>query len=636
MDLTINIKLVEVDEYPIVWNDSIEIVFVLKGKIKVGIDFEVNVLDERQIEIINPNEAYWVKKISDENLVLVLNIDPEFFEKYYKDAKDIFFYTDSSDNSQEGDKYRVLRRYIATILFEIESKLDDYEDVVEEIVLKLMYHLLNEFHYLYYEGENLEEDEEELQRYHRVVKYISNNYMNKVSLQEIAEKEFLSLPYLSQKIKETLGYGFNDYLNQIRVEESIKLLLDTDRSISDIAEEVGFSHLRYYSKHFKNHYKITPLQYRKKYKLNPKLLEKKKKILEVNREGAIPYIVEYLEGYQRYNYDNKITKIDIDLEGEKIGKFNGADTIKLGNAFLLLEEENRRAFEDVQKEITFKYCIIENLFSDDMDIYKGKNKRFINWTRVENILDFILKIKLRPIIVYDKIEEHIREEFIKYFSQIYDLDASKWLNPNMESLDICLVGDSINEDYDNMKIVPSLLKKYTYDRERLVFNLIDEIGEDTELNNDCFFGGNGIYTNNYLKKPLYYAYMFLNLLGREILDLKEDYIVTRDEEGFKILFFNPSNKKEEKIKAKKISLNLYNINYDLQITKYQLDKKFGSTYDKWLDLGKPERIDNWHWELLREFVHPDINYLYGKKSIVLNLLVNVNPYGAILLILNKV
>src|SRR5690606_23902424 len=127
-------------------------------------------------------------------------------------------------------------------------------------------HLLNEFHYLFYEGENLEEDEVQLERYHRIVKYLSNNYMYKVSLQDIAEKEFLSAQYLSYKIKDTFGLGFNEYLNQIRVEESTKLLLDTDRSITDISEEVGFSHVRYYNKHFKIHYKMTPIQYRKKYK----------------------------------------------------------------------------------------------------------------------------------------------------------------------------------------------------------------------------------------------------------------------------------------------------------------------------------------------------------------------------------
>ena len=61
---------------------------------------------------------------------------------------------------------------------------------------------------------------------------------------------------------------------------------------------------------------------------------------------------------------------------------------------------------EIQAEIGFKYCIVNRLFSDDMDIYKGKNNRFINWTRVENILDFLIGLKLNPIIVRDGIEHY--------------------------------------------------------------------------------------------------------------------------------------------------------------------------------------------------------------------------------------
>src|SRR5690606_20106447 len=102
-------------------------------------------------------------------------------------------------------------------------------------------------------------------------------------------------------------------------------------------------------------------------------------------QDAIPYLVAYLEDYERYNYDNKIIKLDLDLLSEPIDIFNRPNTLHLGNAVLLLEEENRRILEEIQREIGFKYIIINRLFSDDMDIYRGKNQRFINWTRVENI-----------------------------------------------------------------------------------------------------------------------------------------------------------------------------------------------------------------------------------------------------------
>lgn len=643
-DLPINVRLGNIIEYPIHWKDSIEILFVLKGSIKVGIETETNILKEREIEIINSNEVYWVKAVDPDNLVLIVNIDPNFFEKYYDDAKETFFYTDSSNNNQEDDKYHELRRYLSILLFEASSKLDDYEDSIEEHLLEMMYHLLNEFHYLFYEGENLEEDDVQLERYHRIIRYLSNNYMYKVSLQDIAEKEFLSSQYLSFKIKDTFGLGFNEYLNQIRVEESTKLLLDTDRSITDISEEVGFSHVRYYNKHFKIHYKITPLQYRKKHKVSKKQLESMKKVSFFPIKEAIPYLISYLEDYERYNYDNKIIKLDIDLASEVMERFNKAETIHLGDATLLLEEENRRILEEIQREIGFKSVIINKLFSDDMDIYRGKNQRFINWTRVENILDFILGLKLIPIINTKGIEKHIIEDFISNFSYIYDREVEEWLRNDLEGLEKYFLREDVHQVHDSINMVPYIIHSYTHLDNPIIPYMIDEISKEIELNNDTFFGGNGIYTNNYLNKPSYYAYMLLSLLGEEVISKGDGYIATKSDVGYQILLYNPIDINdnaiygdvEEKLKARKFSINFYNMERDFQITKYDLNKDYGSTYDKWTYLGRPERIDNWHWELLKKYAHPNISYYYGKRSLVFNILSTVKPNGALLLLLNNV
>ena len=634
-DLPINIYLANIEEYPIHWKDCIEIFFLLKGQVEIGIESEKYTLEENQIEIVNKDEV----------LVLIIDIDPNFFKRYYDDAEETFFYTDSSNKkAQEDEEYDKLRKYISILLFEVASKLDDYEDLTEEVLLETMYHLLNNFHYLFYEGENLEEDEVQLERYHRIVKYLSNNYMNKVSLKDIADKEFLSSQYLSAKIKETFGLGFNEYLNQIRVEESTKLLLDTEKSISEISDEVGFSHVRYFNKNFKFFYKLTPLQYRKKYRLDNEQLEDLKKIVYYPLDRAIPYLSNYLEDYERYNYDNRIIKLDIDLKKEAIGNFQVPELINLGDISLLLEEENRDILKTIQGEIGFKYGLVNNLFSSDMDIYKGKNNKFINWTRVENIIEFLLEVKLIPVINSGEVEDHILEEFIDKFSNIFQRDAKKWLNFPLEELEDFYLKDDINPKYDTMEMVPFIIASYTAGEKRVVLNMIDQIDRDTFLSNDTFFGGSGIYTNNYLNKPSYYAYMLLSSLGEEIIYREEGYIVTSSSEGYQILLFNPSNLREESLKkdskskiskAKKISINLYNMEDEFYITKYDLNKDYGSSFDKWQSLGSPERIENDYWDLLKEFVHPDIKFYYGKKSLVFNFLTELKPESATLFILKK-
>ena len=264
-NVPVEVELVNIMEYPIHWHKHLEILFVLKGTINVTIESETYEVEEREIEIINTEEAHRIYSDDEENKVLMFHIDLKFFEQFYEDIKNMFFYVNSSDvGVQNEEKYEIIRNYLAIVLCETVQKQDDYDEMIEETLIELLYHLINNFHYLMYEKEELKDNEEQLERYHRIVKYIYHNYNNKISLQDIAQKEFLSTHYLSHEIKSTMGLSFKEFVNLTRVEESIKLLLDTDMTISDISEEVGFSHSRYYNKHFKKHYKLTPKQYRKK------------------------------------------------------------------------------------------------------------------------------------------------------------------------------------------------------------------------------------------------------------------------------------------------------------------------------------------------------------------------------------
>jgi len=359
-DLPIKIIYANIKEYPLHWHNSIQIIYVLKGSIKINIDTDSFVLNERDVEIVNIDESH--RLYSDEdNKVLIFHIDPYFFEKYYKDINNVFFYTSSTeDKSQLSEEYVVLKDLLSILLCEAVQRNSDYDEEIESILVDLLYHLINNFHYLTYEKEELKENTEQLARYHRISKYIFNNYDTNITLQDIAKKEFLSPHYLSHEIKYATGYSFTDLVNQTRVEESVKLLLDTDLSISEISDEVGFSHVRYLNKNFKIYYDCTPLQFRKKNKLSSEELEKIKDVEYLDLSEALEALSYDLEDYERFNFENKLWTVNIDMDND-LGSFdtNYKEIINLDDAFDLLLEDNKDILEEIQEELHFKYARLE-------------------------------------------------------------------------------------------------------------------------------------------------------------------------------------------------------------------------------------------------------------------------------------
>ena len=84
-----------------------------------------------------------------------------------------------------------------------------------------------------------------------------------LSLKSLGNQLGFSPNYLSVLIKKELGISFQQYLIQERIKKAKLLLLTTDLKIYEIAEQVGFEDINYFSQRFKQIEGITPRQFKK-------------------------------------------------------------------------------------------------------------------------------------------------------------------------------------------------------------------------------------------------------------------------------------------------------------------------------------------------------------------------------------
>ena len=677
-DSPIKITYANIKEYPIHWHNCIQILYVLRGSIHIDVDADSFEVLEKEMEIINVDEAHKIYS-NEDNRVLIFYIDPSFFEKYYKDINNIFFYTNSTDDgAQEGEAYDILRNFLAKLLCESIQNLDDSSKEIESILIDLLYHLINNFHYLTYERQDLKSNTEQLDRYHRISKYIFNNYDSNITLQEIAKKEYLSPHYLSHEIKNATGNSFTDLVNQTRVEESVKLLLDSDLSISDISDEVGFSHIRYLNKNFKNYYGCTPLQYRKKNKLTEEEFELSKQIEILKLEDALEYLSAELDDYERFNYENKLWKIHINMD-ESQGELDKSfrEVINLDDAFDLLLEDNKDILEEIQEELHFKYVRLENMFNNDMGVFPKAD--FYNWNKAKSIIEFLDYIDLKPLILIDNPNfslekyKHILNSFFEYFSEIDYIDVTEFkfqCTPvidndikiplleylvNKYNVDVIdenfICNKSLNKIYDTAFMLPFIIHNTIINKNSLNFlRAFDVLEKEIRLTNEVFIGAPGLVNDMGIRKPSYYAYYLLSKLGDEVVTMDNGLIVTKKDNEYCILLYSYSDELEElqnfediftkrgkrKIYKKKISLNIKNIKKSSRIITYEISEKIGSSYNYWLSMGSPDRLSKEEKEILHRASFPKIEFSYSKKNTILNIITELKGYDAKLIIIKNI
>ena len=96
----------------------------------------------------------------------------------------------------------------------------------------------------------------------QVVDYIEKNLDKIITLDEIAELVHFNKSYLVERFKAVYGVPPMQYVNWMRIERAKVMLVKTDKSITEIAEESGFQSIHYFSRFFKEKEHISPQKYR--------------------------------------------------------------------------------------------------------------------------------------------------------------------------------------------------------------------------------------------------------------------------------------------------------------------------------------------------------------------------------------
>lgn len=96
----------------------------------------------------------------------------------------------------------------------------------------------------------------------KVVNFLEQNYMKKLSQQEVADYFHVNKDYLSRAFKKHTGIGMAKYLNNIRIQKAKELLSSSDLTIMEIADCVGYFDSKYFSRQFKLVCSMTPAQFR--------------------------------------------------------------------------------------------------------------------------------------------------------------------------------------------------------------------------------------------------------------------------------------------------------------------------------------------------------------------------------------
>lgn len=263
-DFPIHIQIAQIDEYPLHYHGDVEFVYVLSGGIKLTNGYCSYDLKAGDIFTNSGHEVHGLYGTGQENVVTIIQISNRFFTRYFPDLPQTCYWT--YVNRDLYGKLDTLRKMLLRTLSDYAKKTFQYKTKCIEQMVRVIEYLNEHFNLFAFEEQivvNFKSDNPVItERISRIINYVYENHANRITLEQLAEQEHLSTYYLSHLVREYIGMNFREFLCFARVEMSAADLLGTDKKISVIAQERGFSTTMYYEKFFKKWFGLLPQEYR--------------------------------------------------------------------------------------------------------------------------------------------------------------------------------------------------------------------------------------------------------------------------------------------------------------------------------------------------------------------------------------
>lgn len=259
--------------YPILHNHSfVEIAYVYSGICTHYIENQSFKMQEGDFCILAPEAMHVITALSDDTIVLNILLSKEKLDQSFlamvKEKQLLAEFFQNVLYGQTVSPYiifptgndRWMKHTIEQMYRENAEKKYAYRESLELYVRQMFIHILRNYEVLARVSEPLNRRPEENAA--AVLGYISMNY-NRITLKEVAEFFNYSESYMSRMLKKYTGQTFGALVSSLQMKRAVELLNTGEKTLTEIAQEVGCFDYSHFSKKFKKEYGVTPDLYRK-------------------------------------------------------------------------------------------------------------------------------------------------------------------------------------------------------------------------------------------------------------------------------------------------------------------------------------------------------------------------------------
>ena len=278
------------------WHPHVECLIVLNGALESCIDGKTYYLEKDDMYIIDSNIGHATLSKEGETVAIVIHFEPEIIGSYLSDFQIVNWYGVTNSTNRFSESFRKIRKALSMIMDSFNK--DDIQNRMKRSMATYIF--LYESLVSFSEEEKIDKvssfTEPEGDIIRKLILYLNENYTERIRLSDLAGLIGYHPKYTSELFSRIVGIPFTEYLQRQRLSMATKDLKLSDKLISDIALEHGFTNIKAFNTAFRNSFGRSPSSYRSS--LDKETIEIDAEFKKVFLDTNHPY---WIEAKKRWN-----------------------------------------------------------------------------------------------------------------------------------------------------------------------------------------------------------------------------------------------------------------------------------------------------------------------------------------------
>jgi AraC-like DNA-binding protein/quercetin dioxygenase-like cupin family protein len=260
------------EDCPVHNHDYTELVVVLSGNgmhLTETMEYPIKTGD---IFVIHKNQSHGYKNATNMSIATIMFNYSDFFEENddfesIPEFRALFNFIPELQVKYkfpyrmflEAEKFHIVENLINRLEYEQEMKIAGYKALMKTIFLELTVFLIRNYRTEY------NEEHKFVHNFTKVLNYIEENYHKNIEAKELSRKANMSHRNFQREFKKATKKTPVRYILDKKLEKAAAMLRTTQKSVSEIALETGFTDSSYFARQFKAKFNVPPNKYKQSF-----------------------------------------------------------------------------------------------------------------------------------------------------------------------------------------------------------------------------------------------------------------------------------------------------------------------------------------------------------------------------------